>query len=44
MEVYQTSLTIYEAMGEGPAYVLLLRIPCCNCTSQGTNVMPDYWE
>jgi hypothetical protein len=44
MEIYQTSLTIYDAMGEGPAYVLLLRIPCCNCTSQGTTIKPDYWE
>lgn len=44
MQIYQTSLTIYDAMGEGPSYVLLMRIPCCNCTSQGTNVMPDYWQ
>jgi hypothetical protein len=44
MEIYKTSLTIYDARGDGPSYVLLLRIPCCDCTSQGTVVRPDFWE
>jgi len=44
MEIYQKSLAIYEALGAGPSSVLLLRIPCCDCTSKGTNVKPAFWE
>jgi len=44
MNIYQKSLTIYDALGAGPSSVLLLRISCCDCTSKGTNVKPAFWE
>jgi hypothetical protein len=40
----QASFIIYDATGPGPNVVLLLRKACCDCTSQGTNIKPTFWE
>lgn len=37
-------LIIYDATGPGPSTVFLLRKACCDCTSQGTNITPDFWQ
>ncbi len=44
MDVYQTSLIIYDATGPGPSTILLVRKSCCDCTSQGTNIRPYFWQ
>jgi hypothetical protein len=44
MEVNKNSLIIADAGGDGPSVVFLLRIACCDCTSQGTNFKPSFWE
>ena len=38
------ALIIYDAAGPGPNTVFLLRKACCDCTSQGTNIRPDFWQ
>ncbi|HWA34612.1 MAG TPA: DUF4249 domain-containing protein, partial [Cyclobacteriaceae bacterium] len=40
----QASFIIYDATGPGPNVVLLLRKACCDCTSQGTNIRPPFWQ
>jgi hypothetical protein len=44
MEPNQGSFIIYDATGPGPNTILLLRKACCDCTAQGTNIRPSYWQ
>jgi hypothetical protein len=44
MEPNQGSFIIYDATGPGPSTILLLRKACCDCTSQGTNIKPTFWQ
>ncbi len=44
MEPNQASFIIYDATGPGPNTILLLRKACCDCTGQGTNIRPSFWQ
>ncbi len=37
-------LEIEGATGSGPSTLYLLPKHCCDCTSQGTNIMPPFWQ
>jgi hypothetical protein len=44
MEKNHESMEISEIIGFGNVTLLLLPKFCCNCTKEGTNVKPSFWE